>query len=310
MATKRSINLTLSGNPVSGLHAAIGETVDWYLTLVDPDTLAVIDLRGLNVIMALCELDIRGNPTQPPIIARQADNLGQFGTCHVPWASGDTAVNPWLVAHAYALNDRVINGGNIYVCTTGGQSAASGGPTGFGTGIVDGTCTWSFLLPAVIPGNKGIDVWITDGAGNRLQSWTFSGFKLTPAGTLPSTLITPLAQQEPLAQGPPGPAPSVPSPTGNFVVVIHNNVLRSQQEEQIKVHFDGTLGQINVRLSDYGVNFQTRPYYFAGYMVQTDGETVPIQVRATPPGPPYDFTLVAPDGFVGDVMMTLREVLS
>ena len=39
----------------------------------------------------------------------------------------------------------VTNGGRAYICTVGGTSAGSGGPTGTGTAIVDGGVTWSFL---------------------------------------------------------------------------------------------------------------------------------------------------------------------
>jgi hypothetical protein len=50
----------------------------------------------------------------------------------------------WQTAHAYVLNDRVVNNGITYKCTTGGNSAASGGPTGVGAGIADGTAVWAY----------------------------------------------------------------------------------------------------------------------------------------------------------------------
>ena len=50
----------------------------------------------------------------------------------------------WVVLTAYAVGDYVSNGGDVYICTTAGTSAASGGPSGTGTGIVDATVVWDF----------------------------------------------------------------------------------------------------------------------------------------------------------------------
>ncbi len=38
-----------------------------------------------------------------------------------------------------------------YVCVTSGTSAASGGPTGTGAGIVDGTCVWDYVADTASP---------------------------------------------------------------------------------------------------------------------------------------------------------------
>ena len=60
------------------------------------------------------------------------------------------AAGAWVTTTAYAaatvlggFGDTVTRGGNIYVCTVSGTSGA--GPSGTGTAIVDGTCTWRFL---------------------------------------------------------------------------------------------------------------------------------------------------------------------
>jgi hypothetical protein len=58
----------------------------------------------------------------------------------------------WIPSHPYALGRQVNNGANTYVCTTAGTSASSGGPTGTGTGITDGTCVWAFVVAAVATG--------------------------------------------------------------------------------------------------------------------------------------------------------------
>ena len=52
---------------------------------------------------------------------------------------------PWAASKAYVLNQQVVNGGNVYKCTTAGTSAASGGPSGTGTGITDNTAVWAYV---------------------------------------------------------------------------------------------------------------------------------------------------------------------
>lgn len=53
----------------------------------------------------------------------------------------------WTITTAYSVGDLVRNDSpdNIYVCITAGTSAGSGGPTGTGTAIVDGTVTWRYV---------------------------------------------------------------------------------------------------------------------------------------------------------------------
>ena len=50
----------------------------------------------------------------------------------------------WAATTAYTVGNLVVNGANAYICTTAGTSAGAGGPTGQGTGIVDGSCQWKF----------------------------------------------------------------------------------------------------------------------------------------------------------------------
>ncbi len=54
----------------------------------------------------------------------------------------------WLPLTTYTLGALVQNINGVYVATSStGESAASGGPSGLGTGIVDGTVTWSYIQP-------------------------------------------------------------------------------------------------------------------------------------------------------------------
>ncbi|MGA3398929.1 MAG: hypothetical protein ABSC95_06890 [Acetobacteraceae bacterium] len=71
------------------------------------------------------------------------------------------AAPAWAASTTYTPGQTVANGANAYQCATGGISAASGGPTGTGSSIADGSVVWSFadpvgsLVPAVIEGLAG-----------------------------------------------------------------------------------------------------------------------------------------------------------
>ena len=51
----------------------------------------------------------------------------------------------WVASTEYEVGDRVKNGSNVYVCDTDGTSASSGGPTGTGSNITDGSTRWDFV---------------------------------------------------------------------------------------------------------------------------------------------------------------------
>lgn len=62
-------------------------------------------------------------------------------TCHMQGLCSQ----PWAASTAYVLNQQVHLGSNVYKVTTAGTSAGSGGPTGTGTGITDGSVTWAYV---------------------------------------------------------------------------------------------------------------------------------------------------------------------
>lgn len=72
-------------------------------------------------------------------------------TVHEVWIDlDDGSATPygataWAAETGYTEADYATNGGRLYVCTTTGTSAASGGPTGTGTAIEDGTCEWDYV---------------------------------------------------------------------------------------------------------------------------------------------------------------------
>lgn len=55
-----------------------------------------------------------------------------------------TVAANWQPSTAVVVGQYVINGAGTYVCVTGGTAAASGGPTGSGATIQDGSAVWSF----------------------------------------------------------------------------------------------------------------------------------------------------------------------
>lgn len=57
----------------------------------------------------------------------------------------------WKGSTAYSLNAYTNNGGNSYQVITAGTSAASGGPTGTGASITDGTVVWKYVNKALLP---------------------------------------------------------------------------------------------------------------------------------------------------------------
>lgn len=59
-----------------------------------------------------------------------------------------SAAPAWAGTTAYLLGDFVTNGIHQYKCTVAGTSAASGGPTGQGGTITDGTVTWEYCAIA------------------------------------------------------------------------------------------------------------------------------------------------------------------
>lgn len=67
----------------------------------------------------------------------------------------DSTAGLWGTSTPYAVGNRVedTTSLNIYQCTTAGTSFSSGnGPSGGGTGIIDGSCVWEFVA-AVSGGN-------------------------------------------------------------------------------------------------------------------------------------------------------------
>jgi hypothetical protein len=74
-------------------------------------------------------------------------------------ATSNSATGIRAVSTAYALNAIINNGANCYKVTTAGTSGTSGGPTGTGTGITDGTVVWAYVGPANQGDNLALWRW-------------------------------------------------------------------------------------------------------------------------------------------------------
>ena len=111
--------------------------------------------------------------TGTTITAGSVVTIGVAGTRFVNLADTTlVAADAWATSTVYTVGDAVARGGNIYVCTVQGTSSA--GPSGTGTAIVDGTCTWRYMS-----------------AGTGVSEFTqFAGEDNGPLGAVAYTLNT------------------------------------------------------------------------------------------------------------------------
>jgi hypothetical protein len=66
-------------------------------------------------------------------------------TCHVQGVCSE----PWAPSLNYSLSQQISNANGVYDCASPGVSASVGvGPSGTGSGIVDGSVVWNFIAPA------------------------------------------------------------------------------------------------------------------------------------------------------------------
>lgn len=92
------------------------------------------------------------------------------------------SVANWAGSTPYAVAARVTNSGNVYVCIGAGTSAGSGGPTGTGTSITDGSVTWMFagtgtgavnvIAAATVAGSIGANAYQLTQIVTPWDGWT------------------------------------------------------------------------------------------------------------------------------------------
>lgn len=91
-------------------------------------------------------------------------------TCHIQGLCGQN----WAASSPWSLNQHCINdSGKVYRCTTAGTSAGSGGPTGTGSGITDGSAVWAYV--------GAVDMTMDNTSITNGQSLTGNSFTLTIA---------------------------------------------------------------------------------------------------------------------------------
>lgn len=105
---------------------------------------------------------------------------------------------PWQASTAYVIGDHVVNdSGKVYVCDTAGTSASSGGPTGTGSNITDGTTRWDYLHPqglSVHAQTFGVTPTAATGivyTGSAPNGTVFSRLNGSASGTVTLTQETP-----------------------------------------------------------------------------------------------------------------------
>lgn len=90
--------------------------------------------------------NIAGSFEQLLFYTDEANGAYRYSQVTGTWTQLTAGSIPWTGNTAYLIGDTVSNdGGKIYVCDTNGTSAVSGGPTGTGTNIVDGTTQWDWV---------------------------------------------------------------------------------------------------------------------------------------------------------------------
>ncbi len=108
------------------------------------------------------------DPSADASILARHFRIKQGATCHMQGLVSE----PWAINKAYQLNQQVHNGGNIYICTTAGTSAGSGGPTGTGSGITDNTAVWNYV-------QTGVDMALDNTVINAAQLVSITTFTLS-----------------------------------------------------------------------------------------------------------------------------------
>ena len=110
---------------------------------------AITGTKNPGATFSRVTLTLTGTPTATVPDGSLASTLstGQQFTTAGAGTVTIVAATAWAGTTAYVAGDRRTNASSIYLCTVGGTSAGSGGPTGTtrGVNITDGGVTWRFL---------------------------------------------------------------------------------------------------------------------------------------------------------------------
>jgi hypothetical protein len=134
-----------SGAGVLQIGTASMATILAEITLNDPAGTvsgSVLTLSGFP------KSDTSANNTGKALNARIRDSDTNDRITGLDVGLNSTVAPAWAGSTSYAVGVYRTNGVNIYKCMIAGTSAGSGGPTGTGTGIVDGSVTWDWYCKA------------------------------------------------------------------------------------------------------------------------------------------------------------------
>jgi hypothetical protein len=115
------------------------------------------NLNGIFISLFFCVLSSQliGQTEGDYRSAKTGGGWASAGTWEAYLATPDiwvTTPTAWAASTIYTVGTQRLSGTNLYIVTTAGTSDATAGPTGTGTGIVDGTVVWDYL--AVAPVNS------------------------------------------------------------------------------------------------------------------------------------------------------------
>lgn len=125
------------------LYAAMD--VDSNTGVAQDATAAITGAQRLGAAPSTVTLSLTGTPATLVVAgsrAKHATSLAAFATLA---DATILSVPAWASTTAYALGARRTNATRIYVVTTAGTSAGSGGPSTTASAIVDGTVTWRYV---------------------------------------------------------------------------------------------------------------------------------------------------------------------
>lgn len=143
-ATRYLTDNSLSFSPVGGTGGTTGSVM--------VDGLHPSPLGAQYIALAIISAIQRWTGVIPTTPARQASYGDGASISYNPGGNILEGL-PWVASTAYALGDFVANDTapvKVYRVTTAGTSAASGGPTGTGGAIADGTVTWAYVRGSAV----------------------------------------------------------------------------------------------------------------------------------------------------------------
>ncbi len=175
-ANGQRVSFSLASDANAYINAALGAVMNG----ASPANFLNADVSDIVVhSRALADRDVAASMMQLGAVGLQrfqcvdlSDSIGAgTPTSGYSWFSALSTSSAWQASTAVTQYAVRTNGGNLYECTTAGTTAGSGGPTGTGSGITDGTAAWRYINIALPSLSLGLGATYTPGSGiNRAVS--------------------------------------------------------------------------------------------------------------------------------------------